>query len=135
MIKKLLLIIFIILILVPVICLGMLGFVPGLSSILGTDKPRDLGIKYTQSNLSSIRSRSQVQYLTLPDSNTPSLTRQFSGKRNVTADFTSEEITATINNQPWKYFPYKNVQVKFNADGSGEISGILLVRRLISRFF
>ncbi len=130
MIKKLLLTIIIILILVPVITLGMLGFVPGLSSILGTDKPRDLGIKYTQSNLSSIRSRSQVQYLTLPDSNIPSLTRQFSGKRDITADFTSEEITATINNQPWKYFPYKNIQVKLNADGSGEISGILIKNKV-----
>ncbi len=130
MIKKLLLTIIIILILVPVISLGMLGFVPGLSSILGTDKPRDLKIRYTQANLQSIRSKSQVQYITLPDNSSPLMTRQFSGKRGVTASFSSEEITATLNNQPWKYWPYQNVQVKFNADGSGEISGILIKNKV-----
>ena len=35
-----------------------------------------------------------------------------------------------MNNKPGKYFPYKNVQLKFNADGSGEISGTLIKNRI-----
>lgn len=128
--KKILLIIFLIILLVPLFILGFLGFVPGLSMILGTDKPRDLGIKYTQADLKSVRTKSYIEYKVLPDSASPLDTRQFDGKRDVTAEFTSAEITSTMNNQPWKYWPYKNVQVRFNSDGSGEISGIFIKNKL-----
>lgn len=120
----------ILIVLVPVVILGAMGFVPGLSSILGTDKPRDLGVKYTAENLKSVRSKSQIQYEVLPDSNIPSQTRQFSGERKVTAEFTSSEITASLNNRPWKLWPYKNMQIKFNSDGSAEISGQLLKNKV-----
>jgi hypothetical protein len=128
---KLLFLLILLLLIFFVFFLGYLGFVPGLSSILGTDKPKNLGIKYNQADLKSVRSKSQLEYKVLPDNPSPALTRQFTGKRNVTAQFTSAEITATMNNQPWKYWPYKDVQVKFNSDGSGEISGIFLKDRLI----
>jgi len=128
--KKILLILVLLIILVPVLVLGFLGLVPGLSTIMGTDKPRDLGIKYTQEDLKSIRSKSQVEYKALPDATVPSQTRQFSGQKEVKAEFTSAEITATMNNQPWKDWPYKNVQMKFNADGSGEISGVLIKNKV-----
>jgi hypothetical protein len=123
--KKLLFILLII-VLIPVIILGYLGFITPISSILGTNKPRDLGIKYTQEDLTSIRNKNQVKYETLPQTTNPSQTRGFQGQKQVNSDYTSKEITATMNNQPWKYWPYKDVQVKFNADGSGEISGILM---------
>ena len=129
-VKKFLLILLLIIILIPIFVLGFMGFVPGLSTILGTDKPRDLGIKYSQQDLKSVRAKSRIEYKTLPDTSVPSQTRQFSGKRNVTAEFTSAEITATLNNRPWKYWPYQNVQIKFNADGSGEISGVLLKNKV-----
>jgi hypothetical protein len=120
------LILLVIVILIPVIFLGFMGFVPGLSTILGTDKPRDLGIKYTPEDLKSARAKSQIEYNVLPDSPDPLQTRKFSGKRDVTAEFTSAEITASLNNRPWKLWPYKDIQIKFNADGSGEISGVVV---------
>ena len=127
--KKLLLLLFL-LIGIPVIILGYFGFITPISSILGTDKPRDLGIKYTQEDLKSIRTKNQVKYEVLPETQSPSQTRSFSGQKQVNSDYTSREITATMNNQPWKYWPYKDVQVKFNADGSGEISGILVKEKV-----
>jgi hypothetical protein len=124
--KKFILLLILIIILVPVGVLSYMGLVPGISPLLGTDKPRDLGIKYTPEDLRSVRSKSQIEYQILPETTVPSQSRQFTGKRAVAAEFTSAEITATMNNQPWKYWPYKNVQVKFNADGTGEVSGVLL---------
>jgi hypothetical protein len=35
-----------------------------------------------------------------------------------------------MNGKPGIYYPYKNVQLKFNADGSGEISGQLIKSRI-----
>ena len=43
---------------------------------------------------------------------------------------TSAEASSLMNNRPWKYFPYSDVQVKFNADGSAEMSGIILKNRI-----
>jgi hypothetical protein len=129
-VKKFLLIFLIIIIFIPVTLLTYLGFMPVLSSLFGTDKPRDLGIKFTPEDLKSVRGKSQVEYTVLPDSNIPQETRQFIGARQVTAEFTSVEITATLNNQPWKLWPYKNVQIKFNGDGSEEMSGVIIKKRL-----
>ena len=124
--KKFLLILLIIIVLIPVSLLTYLGFMPVLSSLFGTDKPRDLGINFTKEDLKNVREKSQVEYTVLPDSNIPEDTRRFIGERKVNAEFTSSEITATLNNQPWKLWPYTNVQIRFNGDGSGEISGVLL---------
>lgn len=123
--RKILLLIVLVIIGIPVVLLGLTGMVPGVSTLLGANRPRDLGTKYSQADLSSIHAKSQVVYDTLT-SEVPTESRKFSGRREVVADFSAAEISATINNQPWKYWPYRDVQVKFNADGSGEISGVLL---------
>lgn len=115
---------------VPLILLSFLGIIPGTSSLFGADQPRDLGIKYTAADLGAIRAKSGIQYLVLPTGSDSSKTREFAGARAVKAEFNSAEITATLNNQPWRDWPYREVQVKFNADGSGEISGVLLKEKL-----
>jgi hypothetical protein len=112
-------------IIIPVLILGFLGFIPGLSA-----KPRDLGIKYSEADLSSGRAKSQIVYEIISGQVAPSESWQTSGSRAVNTEFSSQEITAIMNNKPGIYYPYKNVQVKFNADGSGEISGSLIKDRI-----
>ncbi len=87
-----------------------------------TNKPRNLGVMYTQADLSSGRAKSQIVYEELISDGTA---WQTSGSREVDAIFTSSEITAIMNNKPGVYYPYRSAQVKFNADGTGEISGNL----------
>lgn len=110
--------------------LGYLGFIPGLSSLFGSDKPRDLGVIYTEADRLSGRAKSQMEYVSLANADTTPGGFQTLGSRPVTAELTSAEITAIMNNKPWKYYPYKNVQLKFNADGSAEISGVLIKERV-----
>ena len=106
--------------------LGYLGLVPGVSTLFGSDKPRDLGIRYANEDKESARAKSQIVYETLPSDIPPQNSIQRMGKREISAEFTSAEATALMNNRPWKYFPYKNIQIKFNKDGSAEVSGIVL---------
>lgn len=113
-------------IIVPVFVLGYLGFIPGISSLFGSNKPRDLGIKYTEEDRASARGKTQVTYADLPSETPASSSIQLSGSRPVSFEMSSAEASALMNNRPWRFFPYKDVQVKFNADGSGEISGILV---------
>lgn len=121
---------FLLTILVPILAAGYFGLIPGLSSLFGSDKPRDLGITYTETDRTAARAKSQIEYVALPAGMTIPGGWQTSGSREVNTEFSAAEITALMNNRPWKYYPYKNVQVKFNADGSGEISGILIKSRV-----
>jgi len=40
-----------------VLVLGYLGFIPGLSSLFGSDKARDLGVDYTEQNYQEARAK------------------------------------------------------------------------------
>lgn len=108
---------------------GYFGIIPGISALFGSNKPRDLGIKYTDADLSSGRAKAPIIYETATASGNVSVW-QTSGTLPVNTEMTSSEITAIMNNKKGAYYPYKNVQVKFNADGSGEISAVLIKNRL-----
>lgn len=119
-----------VLIVFPILALGFMGFIPGLSNVLGANKARDLGIKYTEADRVSGRSKSQIEYGEIKGSVSPSESAITTGSREVISEFTSQEVTALMNNRQWKYWPYKNIQVKFNADGFGELSGNLVKDRM-----
>lgn len=128
--KRIVLILILLAIAVPILALGYLGYIPGLSSVLGANKPRDLGIRFTEEDFKSGRQKSSVELAQLPPETPIEKSFQTTGSRPITAEFTSQEISALMNNRPWRYWPYKNVQVKFNGDGSGEISGVLIKSNL-----
>lgn len=123
-------IVLLIVILAVVLFLGYLGYIPGVSAIFGSNKPRDLGVKYTEEDRASARAKSQIEYTELPLSTPDEQSLVRSGTRPVTADFSSAEITALMNDRPFKYWPYKDVQMKFNADGTAEVSGRLVKDRV-----
>lgn len=118
--KKVLLALLLILILIPVI----------LYFLLNASKPRDLGIRYSEADRKSGRQKSQIKYEKTQEKLPEAQAWQTFGKRDIDETFTQEEITAIMNNKIGAYFPYQNVQLKFNADGSGEISGALIKSRL-----
>lgn len=128
--KKLLGILFLLIILGAVGVLGYLGMIPGLSSVLGTNKPRDLGVKWTEADRLSVHSKSGLTFESLPENTSSELSIQRTGSHPVSNSFTSTEITATMNDRKWRYWPYKNTQMKFNADGSVEVSGQLIKSRI-----
>lgn len=113
-----------------VLVLGFLGYIPGLSQALGANKPKDLGITYTSADKTAARAKSHVVYEEL-STNTPvssSIVR--SGTRPINTSWSSQEITALMNDRPWKYWPIKDVQLKINNDGSAELSGIVIKEKL-----
>lgn len=114
----------------PILILGYFGFIPGVSNLFGSNKPRDLKVKYTEETRLAARAKSQVEYGELPVDTPASVSLVRTGSRPVKFEMSSSEATSLMNNRPWKYFPYSDVQVKFNADGSAEVSGILLKDRI-----
>jgi hypothetical protein len=111
-------------ILIPILVLGYLGFMPGVSDLMGTNRPRDLGVRYTEADLKSVFAKNGMTIVNLPQ-DSPVWVR-YEGKRELkNTRFTQEEITARVNNaaDTYKYAGVHDLQVKFNPDGSFESSG------------
>lgn len=115
--KKLLIALFF-LILIPVAGLAYLGVVPGISQYIV--KPVNLGIKTDKSLVTTF----ETKYGAKDGSPTVKLD----------TNLTSEEVTSVF--AVWEdrdvNFPLKNVQVRFNKDGSGEAAGYLEIATAIS---
>jgi hypothetical protein len=117
------------LLLIIILIAGWLGFVPGLSNLMGARTPKDLGVRWTQADFNSYKAKTATtfyDFATAPDN------PEKPGKKTVFADpktvqdlqLTQEEITAAINNLGWSWLPAENVQVKLS-EGTMEVSGNL----------
>jgi hypothetical protein len=104
---------------------GLAGFVPGLSTILGTNKPKDFGIKITPADTTKAQEKSGVVLVELPKDTPIANSYILEGQRAASFTYDSTEATAIINNRPWKYYPFSNLQLRLNSDGSAEISGMV----------
>lgn len=116
-------------IILPILVAGWLGFVPGLSYILGANKPRDLGVRYTEADFQSYQQKSDTSFKDF--ANAP-VSPTNSNKKTVFADpktvenlqLTQEELTAAINSTGWLWMPIKNAQIRLT-DNTVEVSGNL----------
>jgi hypothetical protein len=110
---------------VVVLVAGYFGFVPGVSGMFGSNKARDLGVTYTQTDYQSARQKSNIKRVDLPSNTPPEQSLVFSGQHAANFNLTDNEVTALVNEKSWRYFPVHDGQVRFNADGTAEFSGIL----------
>jgi len=58
--KSLIFFLFFLILIIPLFVFAYLGLVPGLSHLLGADKPTDLGITYTQLDLFQAELATQI---------------------------------------------------------------------------
>lgn len=117
---------------VAVLVLGYLGFVPGLSDLMGATKPVDLGVRYTSADLASINSKVGVTYTALPAGTPAAQSEVITGSKPLQTTVTQEELTALVNDHSgkWKGYPVSDAQVKIESDGTMKMSGLLRLDRL-----
>ncbi len=114
-----------------IISLGYLGFVPYLSNFIGP-KPKDLGIRFNEKAYQEAYKKSGIKHKTIAKKTQPKDSLVLIGSHPVRDSFTSEEITALAQKRQWIYWPFDQVQVRFNKDGSGEASGIIKMDKLFN---
>lgn len=116
-----------------VLALGYFGFVPGLSTLLGGDKPRDLGVRFTQADLESYHTKRQGQVVLTTPGAPPADSMAYAGSVDVRASYTSEELTAVAAERAgqWAYWPITDWQVKIGQDGTVETSGVIRMDRAL----
>ncbi len=123
-------IVIVILVLLVLIGLARLGYMSGVAKVFGWDKPRDLGITYTDEDFKSAFKKSAADYGVLPEGTPDANSIQFLGSNSVTTSWSSSEVTSLLNDRPWKYWPISDVQLRINEDNSVEMSGIINSNKL-----
>lgn len=120
--------------LIALIVIGILGYIgvlPWVSHYLGTDQPRDLGIKYTDKIFDEAGNKTGVDAKILPPTDNPADSISYMGKHPVNKVFSSQELTALVSDRPWKYYPVSKTQIKIGKDGLVEISGLIRTDRVL----
>jgi len=122
---KIFLIVIGIVVAIILIFFALMGYIPGLSALFGATKPRDLGVTYTDADQKSARDKGQVEWETLSANTSDDQSIQFTGSHEVNNSWNSAEMTALLNDRPWKYWPINTVQMRINPDGTAEMSGVV----------
>jgi len=125
--KKALWIILAIIILLVLVA-GYFGLFPGLSDVMGANKAKDLGVKYTEQDLQTGREMTGV---ILEDSTAEDKSLAFSGEKDISGVYTNAVMTAMINSAKYKYYPLSNAQIRVNPDGTVESSGNFNIEKAI----
>lgn len=113
---------------------GYLGVIPGLSKLFGSDKPKDLGVTFSQTDYQNMEAKTGATAEVMAADEPTNLTIKHVGQHPVDTMFSQEEFTSKVSNRQWRDNPFGDVQVKFNQDGSVEASGILKLP-VATRFF
>lgn len=94
--------------------------------------PRDLGVKFTEADRATAYASNGVASEVITGSPDNPSGVKYEGKKEVKTSFSSVEISALNNSVSWVNYPVSNVQIKVNSDGTGEASGVLDVRKILS---
>lgn len=122
---------FLFLAVVLILFLGYLGVIPTLSGYLGSNKPRDLGIRVSEKTIKETPLRVKTEQKTLTKSANPPDSISFMGNHTLEGVFTNEEMTFIVNDQKWIYYPVYDVQIKMEGR-SAEISGMVRTDRILN---
>ena len=94
--------------------------------------PRDLGVTFTDQDRQLAYVNNGVESVAITPSADNAGGIIYEGQKEVKTAFTSAEITALNNSVKWVNYPVSKVQIKINPDGTGEASGVLDVRKILS---
>lgn len=119
----------VVVVVIGVLVLGYLGFVPGLSKLMGANKPANLGTTFTAADYSSAIQKSGIQINNnLANTYLPDSAKVYGPPKQVSVDLTPSEIVAFLNTKPQPpEFAFKDLDMRINADNSIEMSSILLL--------
>ncbi len=128
--KRLLLFILLLLIIIVVV-LAYLGFIPVLSEMMGSTKPRDLGVHPVPADLASAQAKLKGVRLEYPlTAAAQKHATAPSGSVDLNIALSGEEITALLQSGKYRTWPFRGVQVRINLDGSAEASGMLILSKV-----
>jgi hypothetical protein len=116
-----------------VLTAGYLGLIPAVSKLMGTNKPRDLGVRYANIDVAKIYESIGTKTLITRGGSISAIETELllKGAMPIKFSLTSEELTALANSSR-EYNPFSDIQIKIEQDGAVRASGMLITDRIIS---
>ena len=109
-----------------VLVLGSTGLVPIVSDLMGTSKPRELGVSFSETNYSSGLAKVPGAKVLNPEYLCIGCDYTSTGSVPTKNTFTAEEFTAMLNKRnDGTIGPASDIQIKFNPDGTIETSAMV----------
>jgi hypothetical protein len=108
-------------------CVGaaFAGVIPGVSSLMGTAKPRDLGVRYSAKDYDTGLTKLGVALDNKPALPTAGTRMVYEGSRPVDVALTTEEVSALLSMKHTPAYPVSDVQVKLGDNDRAEASGLV----------
>jgi hypothetical protein len=117
------------------------GILPPLDQMLGFNKARDLGIRYSGIDVMKIHDSIGTKTTIMKSASSPNKDVNdkftsdagiiFEGQKQVKYSLNSEELSA-LANSPWKYFPLSELQIKIGGNGIVEAAAMVKINKMIS---
>lgn len=114
--------------------LAWTGLAPGLSALVGADRPRDLGVQYNAVDRQQYMSKSGVRFEPKRPSSNGAVplersvpapeTQDPDEPRWIDTSFTQEELSAVLNQDAPQWLPLREMQLRLSND-TVELSGLL----------
>jgi hypothetical protein len=109
-----------VIVVLPTTALAYMGFVPVATEIVGTNKPVDLGVKYSVDDFKSLEKKTllSVNNYDNPGGSSKGIgvpegaQLVIYGTNTIQATPTQEELTAFLNLVPWTVPPVSNTQIR-----------------------
>lgn len=109
-----------------VLALGSTGLVPIISDLMGTSKPRDLGVTFSETNYASGLAKVPGAKVLNPEYLCIGCEYTSSGQVPTKDTFTAEEFSSMLNKRnDGTIGPASDIQIKFNPDGTIETSAMV----------
>jgi hypothetical protein len=103
---------------------GYFGLIPGVSNLFGANKPKNLGVTYSQADFESVNKKGGAERTALASA-TAEKTLVYEGSVQVNDSFSSSELTALTNKYDrWVNNPFSQVQIRIFGN-TGEVSGVV----------
>jgi hypothetical protein len=114
------------LVVIGVVVAGSTGLVPIVSDLMGTNKPRELGVSFSETNYASGLSKVPGASVTNPQYLCIGCEYTSSGQVPTKTTFTAEEFSAMLNKRnDGTIGPVSDIEIKFNEDGTVETSAMV----------
>ncbi len=111
---------------------GYFGLIPGVSHLFGSNKARNLGVKYTQADFDSVVAKGGAERTVMASSEANAQGILYEGATKINQSFTSSELTALTNKYDrWINNPFSNIQIKITGN-SAEVAGVVSMKTMFA---
>ena len=125
------LIILIIIVLLIVLVIGYFGFIPGLSTLMGTNKPINLGVSTTKESLTLADKKVNISRVAMTGQAPAGKNMSYEGSHNTSFSLSSTEFSSLLQSDGWEFSEaVQNMQIKMDKAGKVEAAALVDIDKL-----